>query len=361
MPAAGETYNPWHVFVGSFIPNGVLRCPELTSTAKLVFGRLCQYAGENGQSYPTYQSLAYEVGVVRRQAIRAVKELEAFGLIRPVGRHRSDGGSTSNVYVFLWHNILHGFAPDEGGLGHGPGGECHGSHPPRVTKCHSGGCHGSHRGVTSMSPHEENHTRESVSEKTTTTSVRSSLSGTPLSKIPDGELVAMGKRYGSDRLLLAADVAAETWRRGREEIRNPAGYLQSLLSSLVIPEWYVSLDKRRAAAEAAKGRRALQDAETIAREREEKALEAERHALWESLSEEEREKFRAAAVSGLPEGLRPAMAVNARARKLAWEARKPGLRSEKECAMENPSKEVDAVTGKAVDNSKNALLNIPES
>ncbi|MFZ4859649.1 MAG: hypothetical protein ACOYL3_25025 [Desulfuromonadaceae bacterium] len=51
MPTAGETYNPWRLFVGFFIPNVITRSTELSSTAKLVFGKLCQFAGENGQAY----------------------------------------------------------------------------------------------------------------------------------------------------------------------------------------------------------------------------------------------------------------------------------------------------------------------
>ena len=51
MPTAGETYNPWRLFVGCFIPNVITRSTELSSTAKLVFGKLCQFAGENGQAY----------------------------------------------------------------------------------------------------------------------------------------------------------------------------------------------------------------------------------------------------------------------------------------------------------------------
>jgi len=108
MPAAGEIYNPWRTFCGSFIPNAILRCRELSSTAKLTFGRLSQYAGEDGEAYPSYHTLGQEIGVERRQVIRAVRELEKFGLIKPVTRHREDGGLTPNSYVFLWHAILSG-------------------------------------------------------------------------------------------------------------------------------------------------------------------------------------------------------------------------------------------------------------
>lgn len=107
MPAPGDIYNPWRMFNGCFIPNAVLRCCDLSARAKLIFGRLCQYAGENGEAFPSYRSLAREVGVERRCAIKAVRDLENFGLIKAVSRWRNDGAPASNVYVFLWHEIFH--------------------------------------------------------------------------------------------------------------------------------------------------------------------------------------------------------------------------------------------------------------
>jgi hypothetical protein len=99
MPAPGDIFNPWRMFNGCFIPNAVLRCRDLSARAKLVFGRLCQYAGENGEAFPSYRVLAQEVGVERRRAISAVRELEDFGLIRTVSRWRNDGAPSSNVGI----------------------------------------------------------------------------------------------------------------------------------------------------------------------------------------------------------------------------------------------------------------------
>jgi hypothetical protein len=58
------------------------------------------------------------------------------------------------------------------------------------------------------------------------------------------------QRHGIERLMLAADVAAETWRRKREDPRNPGRYLNALCTSLVVPEWYVSFAERRGRATA---------------------------------------------------------------------------------------------------------------
>ena len=150
------------------------------------------------------------------------------------------------------------------------------------------------------------------------------LSGTPLSKITDGELEGLAKRHGLERLAQAADVAAETWRRDREERRNPGGYLQSLCSSLVVPEWYVPFAERKALAEALLRRKEAVGTEQAAQKAQEEALIADRNAVWESLSEGQREEYRSAALAGLPAGIAPAMAVTAMAKVLAWEAVQPG-------------------------------------
>jgi hypothetical protein len=50
----------------------------------------------------------------------------------------------------------------------------------------------------------------------------------PLSGITYLEIQALSARYGSEQLIKAADIAAETRRRERKEIRNPGGYLNAL-------------------------------------------------------------------------------------------------------------------------------------
>jgi predicted phage replisome organizer len=80
---------------------------------------------------------------------------------------------------------------------------------------------------------QENRQDKSREEQTTTEKVRLLLSGTSLAKISNQELKSLEKRHGSERLLQAADIAAETWRCNREDKHNPGGYLQSLCASLV--------------------------------------------------------------------------------------------------------------------------------
>lgn len=255
----------------------------MSSTAKLVFGKLCQYAGQNGQAYPSYKTLAGDVGVERRQAIRAVKELVDYGLIKPVGRRKGDGGFTSNIYAFLWHQIFSDDDPtDPGDKKDTRGG---------VTNVTTPRCHKRHHLVSTMTP-EENHTRESNSERTTTEEIRLLLSGTPLSKISEKELRVLIKRHGGKRVIEAADVAAETWRRELKEIRKPGGYLQAFCVDLIVTEWYEPPHIRAAKSEAAAERKRAENDRQEELNKAEAQESIERDDYWHSLSEEDRQKHR---------------------------------------------------------------------
>jgi predicted phage replisome organizer len=167
-------------------------------------------------------------------------------------------------------------------------------------------------------------TRENRQEKNrgekTTDEVRLLLLGTPLSKITHQTLQILVKRHGFERLLQAADIAAETWRRSREEMHNPGGYLHSLCASLIVPDWYVSFADRVVLAEAPLQRKAKLEAEQAELKAEEEAQTAARDALWESLPEKQREEYRSAVLDGLPAGIAPVMAVTAMAKLLAWDS-----------------------------------------
>jgi hypothetical protein len=309
MPVTGDIYNPWRMFNGCFIPNAVLRCRDLSARAKLVFGRLCQYAGENGEAYPTYRTLAREVGVERRQAMRAIQELEAFGLVRAVGQRREDGSSRSNTYVFLWHEIFQGAsAHSPPGVTNDTQGGAEADTPARCRKCHPG--------VSSLTP-KEIQTKEAAIEETTT--IRLLLAGTPLDVVADRELLALARRHGQELLELAADVAAETWRRDRGEIGNPGGYLHSLCSSLVLPGWYEPAAERQAKAMAIREKkRAAQQAQQKNKEETDQQAR-QREDYWRSLTTVERNRFMTLVTSAYPNLQLPAIAITATAKTLAWE------------------------------------------
>lgn len=168
----------------------------------------------------------------------------------------------------------------------------------------------------------ENRTDKNRGEETTTDKIRLLLSGTPLSGISDLEIQTLSARYGPEQLIKAADIAAETCRRERVEIRNPGGYLNALCGTLVVPSWYLPPEERKARARAAEERRLA----TIKAEGEQKAV-AEKEAkakeeLWTSLSEADRQGFSAAARASISVGLQaPAVAVAAIAKSMAWENR----------------------------------------
>jgi Helix-turn-helix domain len=97
-----ETINPWNLFVGSFIPNWLLRRPEISSNGKLVYARLCQYAGKQGIAFPKLESISEETSLSNSAVDRAIKELKNAKLIY-VERH---GLNKPNTYFFLIHSWI---------------------------------------------------------------------------------------------------------------------------------------------------------------------------------------------------------------------------------------------------------------
>ena len=169
---------------------------------------------------------------------------------------------------------------------------------------------------------QENRQEKNRVEKTTTNSVRLLLSETPLANISDQELGVLLQRHSAERMLLAADVAAQTWRRDHVEIRNPGGYLNRLCETLVVPDWYVPVEERHRQEQAAKRRCEMQTAEQAARQVAEEIENKARDQLWQSLSEEERQPFCAAARRECPAGVETSEEVVVILAKLkAWEAR----------------------------------------
>lgn len=131
-----------------------------------------------------------------------------------------------------------------------------------------------------------------ITQNTTTEQIRLVLSSTPLSKISEKGLKILIKRHGSKRVFEAADVAAETWRRERMEIRNPGGYLQAFCVELIVPEWYEPPHVRAAKAEAAAERKRTEHEKQAELKKAEAQASRERDDYWHSLSEEDRQKHR---------------------------------------------------------------------
>ncbi len=101
MPKPGDAFNPFMLFNGAWLPNGVLERTDLSPGSKLSYGRLLQYAGRDGVAFPSVATLGREIGVKERRARELIAELEAVKLIerRPVpGR--------TNRFVFLWQEWI---------------------------------------------------------------------------------------------------------------------------------------------------------------------------------------------------------------------------------------------------------------
>jgi len=167
---------------------------------------------------------------------------------------------------------------------------------------------------------QENRQEQSRVDKTTTEQIRLLLSGTSLGEISEKELGSLAKRHGSELLLQAADVAAETWRRHPEDKHNPGGYLHALCASLVIPDWYVPFEERARRNEESLRRRKAVKAEHFAMRLKEEEKNAAMDVLWNSFSDQQREGYRDQVGESLPKNIVVAEdIVMIMAKSLAWE------------------------------------------
>lgn len=97
--------NPYRMFVGSYLPNWIKQRPikEISQGAKLAYAQLCQFAGADGNAFPSIEKLAQEIGVSSRQVDRYIRELVSNNLIEAKKR----GYSKTNTYAFLDHSWMH--------------------------------------------------------------------------------------------------------------------------------------------------------------------------------------------------------------------------------------------------------------
>ncbi|MBN2120686.1 MAG: helix-turn-helix domain-containing protein [Candidatus Omnitrophica bacterium] len=103
----GEKFNPWKMFVGSFIPNVLMQSKEVTATEKLCWARLAQYAGKEGKCFPAQEELAKKLGISEAQVKRIIKSLVKKGFLtkeRPTGQERLSHRTT--LYQFIWHPLF---------------------------------------------------------------------------------------------------------------------------------------------------------------------------------------------------------------------------------------------------------------
>jgi len=99
--------NPYKLFIGSFIPNWLLCRSDISFGAKLIYAKLCQYAGKNGKCWPNQVMIGKDVGCSARQVKRYIKELFNFKLISLI----KEGFPGKNVYKFLYHPWMGDISP----------------------------------------------------------------------------------------------------------------------------------------------------------------------------------------------------------------------------------------------------------
>jgi len=98
----GQPFNPYGLFHGIHIPEALVRCKEISPGAKLAYGRLARYAGQDGVCYPRQETLAREIAVCVRQARRYLEELVYQRFLKIIQK----GLRAPNEYVFLWHAVF---------------------------------------------------------------------------------------------------------------------------------------------------------------------------------------------------------------------------------------------------------------
>lgn len=107
MIEIGQRFIPYKMFNGIHIPNCLLEMKELSSNAKLCWGRLSQYAGEDGFCVPKQELLSKELGISLSTVRNVLNELKEFKLIEIESPKGEDRLFHKNCrYYFLWHEIL---------------------------------------------------------------------------------------------------------------------------------------------------------------------------------------------------------------------------------------------------------------
>jgi hypothetical protein len=79
----------------TIIPNYILRSPNLSRDAKLLYGILLSYAWQKGSCFPGYETLQKDMGCGSAQISRYIKELKDTGWLHVVRR----GQGKTNIYT----------------------------------------------------------------------------------------------------------------------------------------------------------------------------------------------------------------------------------------------------------------------
>jgi hypothetical protein len=95
--------NPHRLFHGIWTPEWLHNRREISDGAKRLYAQLCRFAGNKGEAFPSYQTLAECLQKSRRQIIRLIEELCHYELLSITHVKDKIKGNRSNIYRFLWH------------------------------------------------------------------------------------------------------------------------------------------------------------------------------------------------------------------------------------------------------------------
>jgi hypothetical protein len=97
----GQSFDPWRKTCGFYAPDIVGRQRNLTDGQKRLYERSVRWAGQNGNFWYSFETIAEALGKSVRQVKDDMAALEAKGLLKHVRRRRQ-----SNLYFFLWHSMF---------------------------------------------------------------------------------------------------------------------------------------------------------------------------------------------------------------------------------------------------------------
>ncbi len=109
MPQIGEPFIPQSEFtrkgngyIGPIIPIILLMYPMLNAASKVIWAVLAARAGKDGNCFPSYDDIAKQAGLSRREVPNCLKHLKEGGFIE----WDRGGPQKSNCYRLLWHPIF---------------------------------------------------------------------------------------------------------------------------------------------------------------------------------------------------------------------------------------------------------------
>jgi hypothetical protein len=109
-PKIGKRFNPYDRFRhGIFIPESLCQYRGISHGAKVLWGRMKRYCGQNGEAYPSLAALAKEVAVSKDQARRYIRELQKRKFIEvdlDNKHYYHNGAGGTPHYYFLWHTCF---------------------------------------------------------------------------------------------------------------------------------------------------------------------------------------------------------------------------------------------------------------